>query len=243
MTAAEQLRAMRPQGGYQLIMADPPWQFSNYSAKGHKKSAQAHYECRDLDWIKSLPVGELADQSGCLLMLWATNPMLPQAMDVMAAWGFEYKTAAAWVKLTKHGKLAFGTGYVLRSAHEPILFGKIGRVSTTRSTRSVVMAQAREHSRKPDEAFEAAVNLMPHARRIELFSRESRDGWDTWGDEATKFDAKANGDDGDHHVAGRDAGVREGPERVQAQDDAGRALSGLGEVARVAAGQTGIADT
>ncbi|MFY9293324.1 MAG: MT-A70 family methyltransferase [Methylorubrum rhodinum] len=175
--------------GFDLIMADPPWRFSLRSFKGEGKSAQAQYACMSLDAIKALPVGHLA-RGDAILWLWATNPMLPQALDVMAAWGFRFVTAGAWVKTTASGKLAFGTGYVLRSASEPFLIGKFGRPVTGRAVRSAMVAIAREHSRKPDDAYAAAEALAPRAlRRADLFSRETRLGWDAWGFESGKFDA------------------------------------------------------
>jgi len=191
-----------------MIMADPPWIFENFSAKGEAKNAKAQYDCTPVEWISGLPVSVLAADD-CLLWLWATNPMLPQAMQVLDAWGFTFKTAGTWVKRTVHGKDAFGTGYILRSSNEPFLIGTRGHPKTTRSTRSTVAtygdgriyadagdwpkmsitieAVAREHSRKPDAAFLAAESLMPDVRRIELFSRESRTGWSNWGDESEKF--------------------------------------------------------
>ena len=175
---------------YDLIMADPPWSFDNWSKAGEAKNAKAQYECEGLDWIKSLPVGDLASPNS-VLWLWATNPLLPEAIEVLRAWGFQFKTAGHWAKTTKHGKRAFGTGYILRCAGEPFLIGTIGKPKTTRAVRSVIDGVIREHSRKPDEAFEAAVQLLPGARRLELFSRQSREGWDTWGNESTKFDEEA----------------------------------------------------
>lgn len=173
-------------GGYRLIMADPPWRFVTRSAKGvTAKGAGGQYACMSLDDIKGLPVADLA-AADCVLWLWATNPLLPQAFDVVEAWGFTFKTAGHWVKTTKTGKLAFGTGYVLRSAGEPFLIATRGRPKTSRSVRSVVMAERREHSRKPDAAFDAAAKLID-GPRVELFSRQPRPGWDTWGDEADKF--------------------------------------------------------
>lgn len=187
MTLINQFHALRPFGGFDLIMADPPWSFDNWSVAGEAKNAKAQYTCTPLDWIKALPVGALAADD-CLLWLWATNPMLPQAINTMVAWGFTFKTAGHWSKRNPAtGKLAFGTGYILRCAGEPFLIGTKGKPVTTRSTRSVIEARAREHSRKPDEAFAAAEALMPNARRIELFSREARPGWTCWGDEVGKF--------------------------------------------------------
>ncbi len=177
-------------GGFEFIMADPPWHFSTRSAKGEGKSAQSHYRTMSVEAIKEMPVAEIAARD-CLLWLWATNPMLPQAFDVLWAWGFTFSTSGTWVKRTKHGKIAFGTGYVLRCASEPFLIGRRGKPKATRSIRSVVEGPIREHSRKPEEAYAAAEQLMPGARRVELFSRKSRPGWAFWGDEAGKFDGAA----------------------------------------------------
>jgi N6-adenosine-specific RNA methylase IME4 len=160
---------------YDMIVADPPWSFDNYSAAGEAKNAKAQYRCMSLDDIKGLPVGHLA-RGDALLMLWATNPMLDIAFDVLRSWGSRFKTAATWIKGTKGGHLAFGTGYILRGANEPILLGTIGSPKTSRSCRTVIEGLAREHSRKPDEAYEWAERLMPHARRVDLFSRQSRPG-------------------------------------------------------------------
>ncbi|SIT11276.1 N6-adenosine-specific RNA methylase IME4 [Paracoccus saliphilus] len=139
-----------------------------------------------LDDIAALPVSALASDN-CVLWLWATNPLLREAFDIMDAWGFNRKTAGHWVKTTKHGKLAFGTGYILRCAGEPFLIGTRGSPKTSRSVRPVIMGPVREHSRKPDEAFTEAERLMSDARRIELFSRQRREGWANWGNEVEKF--------------------------------------------------------
>ncbi|MEF2553232.1 MT-A70 family methyltransferase [Aurantimonas sp. A2-1-M11] len=171
---------------FNLIMADPPWTFEIRSDKGDAKSAQAQYDCMDLASIRALPVLDLA-ASDCVLWLWATNPMLPQALEILAGWGFTFKTAGSWGKTTLSGKLAFGTGYILRSANEPFLIGTRGAPKTSRSVRSLIMAPRREHSRKPDEAFAAAEQLIPGARRLELFSRTDRPGWSTWGNEVGKL--------------------------------------------------------
>ena len=177
--------------GFDMLMVDPPWAFALRSEKGEAKSPQAQYACMPLDAIKALPVAQLA-RGDAFLWLWATNPMLPQALAVMAAWGFTFSTSGTWVKTTSGGKLAFGTGYVLRSASEPFLIGRLGRPRAGRAVRSVIMAPAREHSRKPDEAYAAAEALLPGAlRRADLFSREARSGWTAWGHEAGKFDALA----------------------------------------------------
>lgn len=197
---------LRPAGGFDLIMADPPWSFSNWSEKGGEKNATAHYDCTPLDWICNLPVAALAADD-CLLWLWATNPLLRAAFDVIDAWGFTAKTAGTWVKRTVHGKVAFGTGYIVRSANEPFILATRGSPKVTRGTRSAIVSSdapedvaaawpigtvtvegpVREHSQKPDEAFAACEELMPEARRIEVFSRTTRPGWAAWGNEVGKL--------------------------------------------------------
>lgn len=184
--------ALRPRA-YGLIMADPPWRFELYSDKGEAKSPQAHYGTMSLAEIAALPVADLAAED-CLLWLWATAPLLPRQIEIAEAWGFTYKTSGVWVKRTVHDKLAFGTGYTFRNAHEPIVIATRGNPDTSRSVRSVIEAgtlieaRMREHSRKPDAAFEAAARLVPGVARAELFSRQRRSGWDTWGNQVDRFE-------------------------------------------------------
>lgn len=175
-------------GEYSMIMADPPWTFALYSEKGEEKSAQAQYSCMSLDQIQRLPISGLA-KPDCLLWLWCTNPLLREGIATLEAWGFEFKTAGHWAKTTKHGKQAFGTGFILRCAGEPFIIGTRGNPKTTRVVRSVIMGQVREHSRKPPEAYCEAERLMPGARRADVFTREVRPGWDAWGNESNKFEA------------------------------------------------------
>lgn len=169
-------------GGYQFIMADPAWSFLTWSDKGLKKSAQRHYSCMSLDAIKALPVQELAAPD-CCLFLWATWPMLPQAMDVMLAWGFSYKTGGVWHKRTKNGRTFFGTGYRVRGASEPWLLGFRGNPKNSRSLRNVIEGLVREHSRKPEEAYRWAELYLPEANRVDLFSKQIRENWTSWGHE------------------------------------------------------------
>lgn len=184
---AREFLALRPLNGFNMIMADCPWRFDTYSEKGKGKSPEQHYACEPVDWIKSLPIGLLAS-GDAVLWLWAINPMLPQALEVMAAWGFTYKTGGHWAKMTKNGKQAFGTGYILRGAGEPFLIGTRGSPKTAKNVRSVIIDQIGEHSAKPAKAYEAAEQLIPDGRRIEVFSRRNRPGWAAWGDEVGKLD-------------------------------------------------------
>ena len=190
MTLHQQLIDLRPAGGFGLIMADPPWSYEMRSEKGYEKSPDAHYDTMDLADIKAMPVEALAAPNA-LLWLWCVGPMMPQALEVCTAWGFTFKTAGWWVKQTKNGKQTFGTGYILRSAGEPFLIGTRGRPKTTRSCRNTILGLAREHSRKPDEAYREAERLIPDAQRLDLFSRQQRPGWSAWGHETAKFEAVA----------------------------------------------------
>jgi N6-adenosine-specific RNA methylase IME4 len=180
--------AIRPVGGFNMLMIDPPWSFNSNTGDNPGRNVRAHYETAPLDWIKALPVRDALAADDALIWLWATNPMLDKAFEVLRAWRCRFSTAGHWVKTTPKGNLSFGGGHVLRSAGEPFLIGRIGRpVVTGKNVRGVIVAQRREHSRKPDEAFRAAEMLMPEARRIEVFSRQARPGWSAWGNEVTKF--------------------------------------------------------
>lgn len=205
---------IRPSGGARLIIADPPWKFKDWSNSGDKtRNPEFHYEVQDIAWIQALPVEMLAAKNAILIM-WATNPMLPQAIDVMEYWGFRYCTAGTWVKrTTKNGLLGFGTGHVLRSSNEPFLIGMRGSVKVPKNIRSAIVsvegragrriedhdpwasigvtieAKLRDHSRKPDSFHEMARQLVPDGPAIELFGRQQREGWTVWGNEADKFNA------------------------------------------------------
>ncbi|MEO0501184.1 MAG: MT-A70 family methyltransferase [Pseudomonadota bacterium] len=176
---------------YGCILADPPWQYELRSEKGEAKSPQAQYHCVSLGDIKALPVAHLAAPD-CLLLMWATFPMLPQALKTMAAWGFTYKSGASWAKQSSTGQAwSFGTGYIFRSASELLLAGTIGTPKyRSRSVRNLIVAPVRGHSRKPDDQYDMAASLSD-GPYCELFARQTRPGWDVWGNETDKFEAAA----------------------------------------------------
>ena len=178
---------------YGVIYADPPWAYEMRSEKGHERSPEAHYDTMKIGDIKALPVSHLAGPD-CLLFLWSTWPHLPQALGVMAAWGFAYKTGGAWVKRTSTGKVAMGTGYIMRGATEPFLIGTIGRPKVAdRSIRNVLIdGPRREHSRKPPQAREMLRKLLPDAWACELFATEPWAEADIW---APKAHVMRGGDD------------------------------------------------
>lgn len=178
---------------YGAILADPPWAYEMRSEKGYEKSPEKHYSTMSEAAISALPVHELA-AGDCILFLWATWPHLQQALRVMKAWGFTYKTGGSWTKLTPSGKRAFGTGYILRSTTEPWLIGTIGNPTICdHSIRNLIESERREHSRKPPEARAILEKLLPHAFCCELFGREPWDGHDVWGNEIGKYANKDAG--------------------------------------------------
>lgn len=168
---------------YQIIYADPPWGYRDKASAG-KRGASHKYDCMTLPNIMHLPVHALAEKD-CVLFMWATFPMMPEALKVIEAWGFKFKTAAfVWTKHTKHGKAFFGMGNWTRANAEVCLMaikGKPRRISA--SIRQHIHSEKREHSRKPDEVREAIVKLMGDLPRIELFAREKTEGWHVWGNQ------------------------------------------------------------
>lgn len=177
---------------YDLIHIDPPNAYEMWGEGGYGKAPQAHYPCIDLDDLKRFPVGKLAKRD-CVLLLWCWWPFaaIGAHVEMFRAWGFEGKTGFPWLKRTKHGKVHFGPGYILRECTEMVFVATRGKPAWDDSfcakTRGVIDAEAREHSRKPDDVYAIAEGFMPHARRIDLFGREQRPGWDSWGNETTKF--------------------------------------------------------
>lgn len=171
---------------YDLIVIDAPWPFDLYSNKGNHKSAAAHYDLMSIDDIARLPVGGLA-QRDCLLLMWVTAPRLADALTVMSAWGFQYKTNITWRKTTPAGKVRMGTGYWARSMHETVLIGTIGAPTKFSAFPSLFDGIAREHSRKPEEFYNLVAKHTSGLRRADVFARQARPGWDSFGDETTKF--------------------------------------------------------
>lgn len=189
--------AAPPQAGsYRVIYADPPWRFATWSDRGKGRSAEAHYDCMSLGEIKALPVASWA-AADAVLLLWATDPMLPQALEVAAAWGFAYKTVAFyWVKLNKgctgrtlaERDFFTGMGFWTRANPEMCLLATRGRPQRCQAdVAKLLIAPRREHSRKPDEAY-ARIERLLEGPYLELFARASRPAWDMLGHEAGLFD-------------------------------------------------------
>jgi N6-adenosine-specific RNA methylase IME4 len=172
---------------YGAILCDPPWHHVMRSDAGQTKSPSAHYDTMSAADLKALPVSQLAAPD-CMMFMWSTWPHLDQALALMSAWGFTYKTGGSWTKTTATGKRCFGTGYVLRSATEPFLIGTIGAPKyRSRSIRNLIESERREHSRKLPEARAMIDALLPDVWGCELFAREAWKGRDVWGNQAEKF--------------------------------------------------------
>lgn len=173
---------------FDVISADPPWEYELYSEAGNQKAASAQYETMPLREIMALPVGYLA-RGDCLLLLWGCGWMPPaDRQAVMESWGFTYKSELAWRKTTRRGKVRMGPGYRVRTMHEPIYLGVMGNPQH-KAFPSFFDGVAREHSRKPEEFYDLVNRVSPNSVKLDLFSRQSRPGWSNWGKESTKFDA------------------------------------------------------
>lgn len=169
---------------YQIIYADPPWNHGAWAGGGNRHPRH-HYPVMDQQQIVALPVDTLAAPNAALF-LWTTWPHMPEALEAMAAWGFEYKTCAfCWVKQNLSGDgLFMGLGSWTRANSEPCLLavrGKARRIDA--AVRQTVLAPRGRHSRKPPEVRDRIVQLMGDLPRVELFAREKAEGWDSWGNE------------------------------------------------------------
>jgi N6-adenosine-specific RNA methylase IME4 len=199
---------------YEFGMVDPPWPTKMRSPKGESKSSAAQYGSMAFEEICALPVDRIMAKTS-VLMLWCTWPMVLYGGDpdlryldhnaarsrvgeVVKSWGYRYVSGGAWFKRTVTGKPSFGPGYRVRTSCEPFFLCIKGNPSTVAARRMRNAIESivdnafdglrREHSRKPEEAYQWCEQYLPGARRVELFSRTTRPGWDTWGYEAGKFD-------------------------------------------------------
>jgi len=163
---------------YSVILADPPWRFKPWSDNGMDRAADNHYPTMTVDNLTELNVPAAANS---VLFLWRTAPMMREALDVMEAWGFEYRTEFVW------DKVRVGTGYWNRNRHEVLMVGVRGHVPAPApgeqadSLFSEVVN--RQHSYKPESAYEIIERMFPHQEKVEMFARRPREGWDGWGNQ------------------------------------------------------------
>jgi N6-adenosine-specific RNA methylase IME4 len=170
-----------PTTRFGLIVADPEWRFEPWSrATGMDRAADNHYPTSVTEVIAARDVASITADD-CVLYLWATAPMLPQALMVMGAWGFDYRSQVIW------SKDRTGTGYWFRNKHEILLVGVRGKIPAPApgtQFESVITAPVGEHSRKPDAFLAMIERLYPSLPKIELNARRAREGWHSWGWEA-----------------------------------------------------------
>jgi N6-adenosine-specific RNA methylase IME4 len=173
-----------PDGHFRTILADPPWRFKTFSGKPGIKGPP--YPTMSLDEIKALPVGDLA-ANGCWLFLWTTGTFLDLSREVMRAWGFRYSsTFGVWIRTTQDGRIRKGLGKTSRKSAEFVLLGKIGSPKILSRPDEVLLAPSKEHSRKPPQMLQRIEEFCP-GPRIELFARERREGWTSWGNQIDYF--------------------------------------------------------
>lgn len=193
-----------PKGHYGAILADPPWRFATWNkatavqaraSKSTYKAASAHYTTLSTEDIAALPVAELAAEDSCLFM-WISWPMLTDAMDLIEAWGFKYKTCGFdWMKahagqldmLRDDTDALMGMGYWTRANTEPCLLATRGKPKRLNAdVRQGIIEPRREHSRKPD-CVHGRIERLVAGPYLELFARAPKTGWDVWGNQTEKF--------------------------------------------------------
>jgi N6-adenosine-specific RNA methylase IME4 len=162
---------------YHVIYADPPWQYEHPISESRRIENQ--YPTMSLDDIVALPVSNIAADDS-ILFLWVTTPMARKGFTVMEAWGFEYRTGMVWVKPS------IGMGHWVRQRHELIYIGTRGSIPTPAPENkpdSVLEAPRLDHSQKPEEMYNIIESMLPGLLRVELFARDKRPGWDSWGNQ------------------------------------------------------------
>lgn len=172
---------------YDIIYADPPWQYTkNFVNKGKARCVEKEYKTLSIDEICKLPIKNIANENS-ILFLWATSPKLELAFKVIRQWGFDYKTVGfVWVKQNKKSASKFfGMGFYTRQNAEFCLIATKGKgiKRINNSVFQIIETPISEHSKKPNEARQRIIELCGDIPRIELFARQSVNGWDCWGNE------------------------------------------------------------
>jgi len=190
--AAADLSKFGNERRFRTILADPPWRFTNRTGKvapEHRRLSR--YGTMSLEEICSLPISDLSERTAHLY-LWVPNALLPDGLEVMRQWGFNYKSNLIWHKVRKDGGSdGRGVGFYFRNVTEILLFGVRGPNARTlapgRSQVNLVGSRKREHSRKPDEFYDI-IEACSSGPYLELFGRGERDGWTTWGNQASGYE-------------------------------------------------------
>lgn len=189
-----------PQGHFKAIYADPPWRFETWGSQDNASThVERHYSTMTRNELLALPVADLAADD-CVLFMWATWPTLAQALPLIDAWGFTYKTCAFdWMKANNRQPDMFredvdvqiGAGYWTRSNSEPCLLATRGKPKRLNAdVRMGIIEPRRQHSRKPD-CVPSRIERLVEGPYLELFARTQRQGWTVWGNQTDKFEAAA----------------------------------------------------
>lgn len=194
-------------GSFDFVKVDPAWHFNLWSAQGEEKSPQAQYDTMTIEEVCELPVRDLLKPTGGAGWLWTTWPMVAAGLHtrVLDAWGVFGKTGGSWAKRTGRGLLRWGPGFIHRTVCEPYIIFSTSPTNGSglrgRDQKNMIETLdaiqfdglAREHSRKPDEAYRICEVLTPGAKRADVFARQRRHGWtgfgrelDTWPRETLK---------------------------------------------------------
>jgi len=168
---------------YSILYCDPAWDYDNriqHNGNETTGSAVYHYPTMKLEDMKKLNIAEITEKDA-LMFMWSSSPHLPQAIELMQYWGFEYKTIAfVW------DKQRVNPGYYTMSQCEVCLVGKKGRIPSPRGAKNAkqFLSQMRgRHSEKPSEIRDRITQMFPTQSKIELFARQKTEGWDVWGNE------------------------------------------------------------
>jgi len=160
---------------YDVIYADPAWRYD--FSKSNSRQIENQYPTMSIEEICQLKVPA---KENSVLYMWATSPKLLEAIKVINAWGFEYKTQAIW------DKEVIGMGYWFRGQHEILIVATKGKFSPPdQSLRisSVIRERRTKHSKKPIYVRDMIEKWYPNAERLEMFARTTGENWDVWGNE------------------------------------------------------------
>jgi N6-adenosine-specific RNA methylase IME4 len=164
---------------FPIVYADPPWHFQHWSAGGQQKAAEMHYPTMTVAELSAQPVADIAAKDSVLFM-WAVPALFPEALEVVNAWGFTFKTFGIWVK--PH----IACGHWFRGQHEPLIVASRGDMPPPAELHSSVFegTTSGRHSEKPAAVRDWISEAYPHAGKIELFARTAAPGWVAWGNQA-----------------------------------------------------------
>ena len=184
-----------PNKKYKIIYADPPYEYRQGKSMGTRfqGACDRHYKTIPIRELCNLPIKEITD-TDCILFLWVTFPQLKEGLQLIKAWGFEYKTIAFnWIKQNNNGTAFFGIGYYTKSNGEICLLATKGnphKFVINNSISQMIFTKRMRHSQKPSEVRAKIISLLGDLPRIELFARHKIEGWDAWGLEVPKEEQK-----------------------------------------------------